>query len=65
MRNHHPAAVRLDQDALCRLNRFRRRTRQPLARVVNGIVLDFLDGVRSESRPRGRRTPSRNHRRQT
>jgi hypothetical protein len=32
---------------------------------VNAIVLDFLDGVRSEPRPRDRRTPSRNHRRQT
>lgn len=65
MRNHHPAAVRLDQVAICRLNRFRRGTRQPLARIVNAIVLDFLDGVRSEPRPRGRRTPSRNHRRRT
>ena len=48
MRNRHPAAVRLDQDALCRLNRFRRGTRQPLARIVNAIVLGdshakFLD----------------------
>lgn len=65
MLNHHPAAVRIDQDALCRLNRFRRGTRQPLARIVNAIVLDFLDGVRSEPRPRGRRTPSRNLRRRT
>ena len=56
MRNRHPAAVRLDQDALCRLNRFRRGTRQPLTRIVNAIVLDFLDSVRSETRPRGRRT---------
>jgi len=63
MRNHHPAAVRLDQDALCRLNRFRRGTRQPLARIVNAIVLDFLDGVRSEPRPRGRRTSARPPRR--
>jgi len=55
MRPHHPAAVRLDEDALCRLNRFRRGSRQPLARIVNAIVLDFLDSVRSEPRPRGRR----------
>lgn len=65
MRIRQSAAVRLDQDALCRLNRFRRGTRQPLARIVNAIVLDFLDGVRSEPRPRGRRTPSRNLRRRT
>jgi hypothetical protein len=65
MRIRQSAAVRLDQDALCRLNRFRRGTRQPLARIVNVIVLDFLDGVRSEPRPRGRRTPSRHLRRQT
>lgn len=65
MRNHHPAAVRIDQDALCRLNRFRRGTRQPLARIVNAIVLDFLEGVRSEPRPRGRRTPSHHPRRRT
>jgi hypothetical protein len=51
-----PAAVRLDEDALCRLNRFRRGTRQPLTRIVNAIVHDFLDAVRSEPRPRGRRT---------
>jgi hypothetical protein len=56
MQPRHPAAVRLDDDALCRLNRFRRGTRQPLARIVNAIVLDFLDSVRSEPRPRGRRT---------
>jgi hypothetical protein len=64
MQHRHPAAVRLDQDALCRLNRFRRGTRQPLARIVNAIVLDFLDGVRSEPRSRGRRASSR-HRRRT
>jgi hypothetical protein len=29
MRNHHPATVRLDQDALCRLNRFHHGTRNP------------------------------------
>jgi hypothetical protein len=57
--------VRLDQDALCRLNRFRRGTRQPLARIVNAIVLDFLDGVRSEPRPRGRRTSPHHPRRRT
>ncbi|MEK6373186.1 MAG: hypothetical protein AABO58_10865 [Acidobacteriota bacterium] len=65
MQHRHPAAVRLDRDALCRLNRFRRGTRQPLARIVNAIVLDFLDGVRSEPRLRGRRTSSRPRRRQT
>ncbi len=62
MRNHHPAAVRVDQDALCRLNRFRRGTRQPLTHIVNAIVLDFLD-VRNEPRPRGRRTSARPSRR--
>lgn len=64
MQHRHPAAVRLDQDALCRLNRFRRGTRQPLARIVNAIVLDFLDGVRSEPRSCGRRASS-SHRRRT
>ena len=59
MQHRHPAGVCLDQDTLCRLNRFRRSTRQPLARIVNAIVLDFLDGVRSEPRPRGRRTSPR------
>ena len=63
MRKRHPAAVRLDHDAFCRLNRFRRGTRQPLARIVNAIVVDFLDGVRSEPRPRGRRTHRRTRRR--
>lgn len=65
MRNRPPAAVRLDQDALCRLNRFRRGTRQPLTRIVNAIVHNFLDGVCSEPRPCGRRTSSRHPRRRT
>lgn len=65
MRIRQSAAVRLDQDALCRLNRFRRGTRQPLARIVNAIVLDFFDGVRSKPRPRGRRTSSHHPRRRT
>jgi hypothetical protein len=65
MRTHHPAFVHLDQDALCRLNRLRRGTRQPLARIVNAIVYDFLDGVRSEPRPRGRHTQSQHPRRRT
>lgn len=63
MQHRHPAAVRLDQDALCRLNRFRRGTRQPLARIVNAIVLDFLDGRRIEPSPRGQPTASRHRRR--
>jgi hypothetical protein len=63
MRHRHPAAVCLDQDTLCRLNRFRRGTRQPVARIVNTIVHDFLDSVRGKRRSRGRRTPSPQRRR--
>jgi hypothetical protein len=63
MRRAFPAAVCLDEDALCRLNRYRRGQRQPLSRMVNAIVNDFLDAVRSEPPPRGRRTPSPRHRR--
>ena len=56
MRRSHPAAICLDRDALCRLNRYRRGRRQPLSRIGNAIVHDFLDSVRSEPRPRGLRT---------
>ncbi len=65
MRIRHPASVHLDKDALCRLNRLRRGTRQPLSRIVNAIVYDFLDGVRREPRPRGRHTQMRHYRRRT
>lgn len=57
------AAVCLDQDALSRLKRFRRGTRQTLSRTIAAIVHDFLDTLRSEHR-RGRR-PRTAHRRQT
>jgi hypothetical protein len=47
--------VRLDQETMCKLNRLRRGSRQPLSRIVNTLVRDFLDTVRTEPR-RGRRT---------
>jgi hypothetical protein len=47
--------VRLDEETMCKLNRLRRGSRQPLSRIVNTIVHDFLDTVPSEPRP-GRRT---------
>jgi len=50
----HASAVRLDEDALCRLNRLRRGTQQPLSRIVNAIVRDYLDDF-----PAARRTRSR------
>jgi hypothetical protein len=40
---------------MCKLNRIRRGSRQPLSRFVNIIVHDFFDTVRSEQR-RCRRT---------
>ena len=63
MRRAFPAAVCLDEDALCRLNRYRRGQRQPLTRMVNAIVHDFLDAVRSEPSPHGRRAQSSRRRR--
>jgi hypothetical protein len=63
MRRAFPAAVCLDEDALWRLNRYRRGQRQPLSRMVNAIVHDFLDSVRSEPPPRGRRPCVARHRR--
>ncbi|MEK6371199.1 MAG: hypothetical protein AABO58_00750 [Acidobacteriota bacterium] len=56
MHRRSPAAVCLDQHALCRLNRLRRGTGQPLSSIVNAIVHDFLDTVRVAPRPRARRT---------
>jgi hypothetical protein len=47
--------VCLDEEAVCKLNRFRRGSRQPLSRIVNTIVYDFIDAVRGERR-RGQRT---------
>jgi hypothetical protein len=47
--------VCLDQEAVCKLNRFRRGSRQPLSRIVNTLVHDFLNTVRSEPR-RSQRT---------
>ena len=58
MRRAFPAAVCLDEDALCRLNRYRRGQRQPLSRMVNAIVRDFLDSVRSEPSSHGRHAQS-------
>jgi hypothetical protein len=56
MRRTFGTHVRLDEEAMCKLNRIRRGSRQPLSRFVNIIVHDFLDSMRSE--PRGcRRTP--------
>jgi hypothetical protein len=65
MRRRFPAAVCLDQHALCRLNRFRRGTGQPLSRVVNAIVHEFLDIVHGEQRSRGSRRRTATHRRRT
>lgn len=42
--------VRLDEEAMCKLNRIRRGSRQPLSRFVSLIVHDFLDTTRSEQR---------------
>jgi hypothetical protein len=65
MRRRFPAAVCLDQYALCRLNRFRRGTGQPLSRIVNAIVHEFLDIVHGEQRSRGSRRCTATHRRRT
>lgn len=65
MQHRHPAAVRLDQHALCRLNRFRRGTGQPLSRIVSTIVHDFLDALRNEQDSRAQRTRTAPHRRRT
>jgi hypothetical protein len=54
MRRTFGTHVFLDEEAVCKLNRFRRGSRQPLSRIVNTLVHDFLDTVRSEPRP-GRR----------
>lgn len=54
MRRTFGTRVRLDEEAVCKLNRFRRGSRQPISRIVNTIVHDFLDTMRSEPRP-GRR----------
>ena len=53
MRRTFGTHVRLDEEVMCILNRIRRGSRQPLSRVVNTIVHDFLDSVRGE--PRGGR----------
>jgi hypothetical protein len=55
MRRTFGTHVRLDEEAMCKSNRIRRGSRQPLSRFVNIIVHDFLDTVRSEQR-RCRRT---------
>jgi hypothetical protein len=56
--------VCLDEEAVCKLNRLRRGSRQPLSRIVNTIVYDFIDAVCGERRPsqRTRRSLSRRRR---
>jgi hypothetical protein len=51
MRRTFGKHVRLDEEAMCKLNRIRRGSRQPFSRFVNIIVHDFLDSMRGEPRP--------------
>jgi hypothetical protein len=43
----HARYVRLDTDALHRLARLCRGTRQPLERLLSAIIRDYLDSVAS------------------
>lgn len=43
----HGTYVRLDEDALRRLNRFRRGNGQPLSRLLSAIIRDYLESVRT------------------
>lgn len=56
--------VQLDEEAMCKLNRLRRGSRQPLSRFVNNIVHDFLNTLPSGPRTgrRTRRSPWRRRR---
>jgi hypothetical protein len=49
MRRTFGIHIRLDEEAMCKLNRIRRGSRQPLSRFVNIIVNDFVDTVRVSS----------------
>ncbi len=51
MRRTFGTHVCLGEEAMCKLNRLRRGSRQSLSHVVNTIVHDFLDTVRSEPSP--------------
>lgn len=50
MRRTFGTHVCLDEEAVCKLNRFRRGSRQPLSRIINTLVHDLLDTVRGEPR---------------
>jgi hypothetical protein len=62
MRRTFGTRVCLDEEAVCKLNRFRRGSRQPLSRIVNTIVYDFIDAVCGERRPSQRARRSRRRR---
>jgi hypothetical protein len=51
MRRTFGTRVCLDEEAVSKLNRFRRGSRQPLSRIVNTIVYDFIDAVCGKRRP--------------